>query len=813
MGIGGADDAPGDARRFRLLLAGDEAFQGLARGLVSDAVAVDACAEGDCAVACVRERLARDEPYDAALLSFGPDRDLAVLETAVRLRALDLDIELAVFLASDEAPPPETLRPLSPLHKTLLLTGTTAPAALRRLALSLVMRRREEAQSRQQLEQARTRVQEQSGELARANAELLAVTADRTRTQMELRGAEERFQVVAQLADEGMLTHYNDRIVDANPAAETLFGYAPGELAGKPLQVLFPPDAGLALAEAMRGDGGRPYSGECRRKDRSAFEAEAAFRRFSHRGKRLWLTLVRDVTAVVHARAAVRERERYHERLMDIAPVGLVVIDPRNRQIVDCNAEAARMMGLAKSALLGRKCQGALCGHDADECPLCDSEGGTIVSEELLTRSDGTQLPIYKSAVVITHQGRRRLIESFIDITERKRAELDRAELQAKLEQSQKLEALGRLAGGVAHDFNNLLTVIQGCNETLAEALPRDGELWQEVVQIGRAARQAAELTGQLLAFGRKQAIAPRVIDLNLVVADALKMVRRLIGEDIDLAFAPAPAPVTMRADAGQISQALINLAVNARDAMPEGGRVSIEVGRYAVLESGAPPHPQAPPGEYARLTVADNGVGMSEHVRERVFEPFFTTKDKGKGTGLGLATVYGIVKQHDGYVYAQSAPDKGSTFVLYFPWVDAPAEPTVPEATGTAPRGEEAVLLVEDEDMVRELTRRALERQGYTVLSAPDGPSAIQLCEREKAAIDLLLTDVIMPNMNGKELHARLSEARPNLRVLFMSGYPADIIGSHGMLEAGAAFLQKPFTIEALARRVRETLDRGRES
>ena len=381
--------------------------------------------------------------------------------------------------------------------------------------------------------------------------------------------------------------------------------------------------------------------------------------------------------------------------------------------------------------------------------------------------------------------------------------------LEAQLAQSQRLEAVGRLAGGVAHDFNNILTAIGGYTDLLlADMAPTDARR-QDVEEILRAAQRAAALTQQLLAFSRRQVMQPKVLDLNALVADIEKMLRRLIGEDILFATVLHPRTGNVRADPGQLEQVIVNLAVNARDAMPEGGRLTIETRSVELDESYRTEHPTVSPGPYVMLAVSDTGIGMDEETRTRIFEPFFTTKVRGKGTGLGLATVYGIVQQSGGHIWVYSEPGRGTTMRVYLPRVDAPADKL--ERPGDAPpqdlRGTETILLVEDEASVRAVTGQLLARNGYTVVEAADGPSALAL---DIPKLDLLLTDVVMPGMSGRELANQLTARRPGLRVLYMSGYTDDAVVRHGMLEPGLSYLEKPFRPDALLRKVRETLGRA---
>jgi signal transduction histidine kinase len=380
--------------------------------------------------------------------------------------------------------------------------------------------------------------------------------------------------------------------------------------------------------------------------------------------------------------------------------------------------------------------------------------------------------------------------------------------LEAQLSQSQKIEAIGRLAGGIAHDFNNLLMVISGQVEKLQEGLTSDHPLRRSVDSVAQAADRATGLTQQLLAFSRRQVLSPQVLNLNQVVRNVYGMLERVIGEDISCALALAPEVESVKADPHRLEQALLNLAVNARDAMPGGGTLTLSTANADLDEAYGRQHVGAKPGHYVMLAVSDTGCGMDAATQARVFEPFFTTKEVGKGTGLGLAMVYGIVKQSGGYIWVYSEVGVGTTFKIYLPVVHERHEEAVASApTGPVPRGTETILLVEDEDGVRELIEDILTAQGYRVLAASRGTEALQISEFVDGDIHLLVTDVVMPQMSGREVALRLAARRPKMRVLYLSGYTDDAISHHGIIEPGVAFLQKPFASADLARRIREVL------
>ena len=438
----------------------------------------------------------------------------------------------------------------------------------------------------------------------------------------------------------------------------------------------------------------------------------------------------------------------------------------------------------------------------------------TIYEVEAI-RKDGSRVPIEVSSRLIYENGVPMAVQgSARDITERKRAEEALRASQLQLQQSQKLEAIGQLAGGVAHDFNNMLTAIIGYTDLSLRRVGLENPIRRNLEETKKAAERAASLVRQLLAFSRKQILAPKVLDLNDVVKDMHKMLTRLIGENIKLATRLETDLGSVKADPCQVEQIIVNLVVNARDAMPRGGRVTIETANVALDVQTASKHVSVKPGEYVMLAVSDTGSGMDQETQARIFEPFFTTKEVGKGTGLGLSTVYGIVKQSGGNIWVYSEQGLGTVFKVYLPRIDnATASTVTKQAQETnAPRGTETILLVEDEDVVRGLARKILMQAGYNVLDAKGGDEAIRLCHANIGPIDPL-TDVVMPEISGKEVADRLLELRPSIRVLFMSGYTDEAIVQHGVLDANVKFIQKPFTWVALTKKVREVLNRKNHS
>jgi len=506
------------------------------------------------------------------------------------------------------------------------------------------------------------------------------------------------------------------------------------------------------------------------------------------------------------AQEGLRRSEMNFRSLVTNAPYGICRCDSTG-QLLDANPALLAMLGYSSPKELAGKHLGTLYADTQQWFELADHLRAAAPFNGLIVewmRKDGSAVVVRVSGRAVPSAGKGNTFELFAeDVTERRA-------LEQQLRQSQKMEAVGRLAGGIAHDFNNLLMVISGYSEFLLDRLGPEPALRTPAQEIANAAGRATSLTRQLLAFSRKQMLAPKILDLNGVVTENMKMLTRVIGEDIDLVMVPAAELGAVRADAGQIEQVIMNLAVNARDAMPSGGKLTIETSNVFVDEEHARFHPPLVPGNYVMLAISDTGAGMDSETQSRIFEPFFTTKGP-KGTGLGLSTVYGIVKQSGGYIWVYSEAGKGTTFKIYLPRVAELAQPDAlgaPSETAASEPGTETILLVEDEANLRYLARQFLEKQGYRVIDAADGAVAMQIAVAHEGMIHLLLTDVIMPGMNGRELAQRISEIRPNVKILYMSGYTENVIGRNGTLDAGVRLLQKPFTLRDLKSKVREVLD-----
>jgi len=514
------------------------------------------------------------------------------------------------------------------------------------------------------------------------------------------------------------------------------------------------------------------------------------------------------------AEAALRESEKEFQKFYDEAPVGYHELDTKGR-ITRVNRKELEMLGYTAGEMLGKPLWNFFVEEDTTRHVTMAKLAGDVsfhdTFERTFRRKDGTTLPVLVEDRLLRDKngqiiGIRSTVE---DITERRQTQEALRKSEEQLRQWQRVEAIGRLAGGVAHDFNNLLMTIKGCSELLLNAFDRRDPRREEVEEILKAGERATSLTRQLLAFGRRQVLQPQVLDLNSLVINMDKMLRRLIGEDIQLVTVLDQELWSVKVDPGMIEQVIMNLAVNSRDAMPNGGKLTIETANIIHDENYASRHISMKPGYYVMVAVSDNGCGMDKETQSHLFEPFFTTKEKGKGTGLGLSTVYGIIKQSGGNIWVYSEPDQGTTFKIYLPRVEKTAAVYKPKASSPpAPGGTETILLVEDEEAVRTMVSKILRNKGYTVLEAAHSEEAFEISERHEGPIHLMVTDVIMPQMSGPELAERLAPRLPEMKVLYMSGYPDNTIVQHGVLEPGTAFLQKPFTLNALESKVREVLD-----
>jgi PAS domain S-box-containing protein len=693
---------------------------------------------------------------------------------------------------------------------------------------------------------------------------------ERKRAEQALRESEERFRMFSEASSEGIVIHDRDQILECNNTAALLCGYDPSEVLGMPLFKFASPGSRETIRKHILAGYEDTYEAVALRKDGSTFPAEIIGKTFDYKDQKARLTRFRDITQRKQAEEAVHEADQRaiteYERLLDrVASLAQTLGTARNLatifralcEFVSASAPCSKLfISLYDAERHLHHTIYAWCeGEEADlskllPMPLTQSPhsraistGQIIITDDLemvigdeplahvkfgngahppqsslvvpivamgrvigVVEAQSTQLAAFKQE----HATAMRMAANLTAVAiENVRLFEREQEREAQLRQSHKMEAVGQLAGGVAHDFNNIVAVIMLQSELLLTQPDQSENSRRRIEEIRKASHRASGLTKQLLAFSRKQVLQPKVLDLNAIVSDMEKMLRRLIGEHIEFLTVPKAGLGQIKADRNQIEQVVMNLSINARDAMLNGGKLTIETADVELDDNYTAHHIGVEPGRYVMLGVSDTGTGMDALTQARIFEPFFTTKEQGKGTGLGLSTVYGIVKQSGGNIWVYSEEGLGTTFKVYLPRLDQVVEVGLPgEAQAALPQGTETILLVEDEEMIRKAAREILEVNGYRVLEASGGDEALMICREHKARIQLLMTDVVMPQMNGRELAERLASLRPELKVLYMSGYTDDAIVHHGVLDEGIAFLEKPFTAKALTHKVRELLD-----
>lgn len=658
------------------------------------------------------------------------------------------------------------------------------------------------------------RVEERTLDLARANEELQQEIAERKQAEAALKESEAKYRTIFENSGTALIFIEEDMTISlANKEFEKLSGYSSSEIEGKKGWVEFVEN--VDDAERMKeyhrmrriDPRSAPKTYEFRLRNRFSCIKDVVMTVTLMPGRKQSLGAILDITERKHAEVALAKARNFLDEIINSISDPVFVKDRKHRWIL-VNDAFCRFMGHGLSELLGKSDYDFVPQKEADIFWSKDEDvlltGAENINEEEFTDARGSVHTIVTKKTLYTdEEGEKYIVGIIRDITERKR-------LEQQLRQAVKMEAVGTLAGGVAHDFNNHMMAVIGYSELILQRIEAGSALQRDVQQIRKAGERAASLTKQLLSFSRRQVVQPKVLDLNAVMADMEKMLRRLIGEDIDLVSIPCPELGRVLADPDLIGQVIMNLAINARDAMPDGGKLTIETANVCLDEAYTRQHHGVEPGSFVLLALSDTGAGMDEATLSRIFEPFFTTKPRGKGTGLGLSVVYGIVKQSGGHIWAYSEPGRGTTFKVYLPRAEEESE-----RVGLRARceellggGTETVLVVEDEKTVRDLTCRILREHGYTVLEACNGQEGIGICIGRNGPIHLLITDVVMPGMSGRELARKIEKLRPATKVLYISGYTDKAIVHHGVLDAGTCFLQKPFTAAHLARKVREILN-----
>jgi PAS domain S-box-containing protein len=644
---------------------------------------------------------------------------------------------------------------------------------------------------------------------------LLGVLIDITEREKEaasLRKSEEKYRTLVEHSLQGLAIIREAKIIFCNGALTAMTGYSRVELLSSVdlLELIHPEDRGPVLNRLRDRMSGKPIPSDYeyrfvkRTGDIRWVEIHATL--IEYEGETAVQVACIDITDRKQAEKVLREAKEYLNQIINCIGDAIFVMN-REHKFILLNDAICRFTGSQREALLGMS--GPKPNSTESINSLWEQEeavfetGKELVTEDSFSDGQGnSRILMTKKSLLTDQDGNKQIVGISRDITEYKH-------LQAQFMQAQKMEAIGVLAGGVAHDFNNLLNVINGYSELVLEELKVDDPARKDLEQIREAGRHAAALTTQLLAFSRKQILQPEILSLNTAIVQMSSMLRRMIGEDIEIITKTQPDLGLINADPGQIQQIVMNLAVNARDAMPQGGKLTIETANVDYDADYAKDHPSVGEGAYVMMAITDNGIGMDAKTREHLFEPFFTTKEKGKGTGLGLSTIYGIVRQSNGFIWVYSEPGKGTTFKIYFPKLNLEAE-DVNTRKDSAPvyHGSETVLVVEDEQSVRALTCRVLRDRGYTILEAADGAEALVIAKYTTGKIDMVVTDVVMPGMTGKDLVVKLKSMRPDIKVLYTSGYTDTAIVHHGILNPDVAFLQKPFTVKNLAQKVREVIN-----
>ncbi len=635
----------------------------------------------------------------------------------------------------------------------------------------------------------------------------------------EIRSSEERFRSLIHSAQDGIVScDRSGRIFLVNRASENIFGYSSGEAENLSFLQLFEQELNNDFARVVNcfiDDGecletGKSFELVGLRKDGNSLPLEVSLSASGEKDSRVLTAMIRDISQRKQMLEQIATAKKEWEETFDTINDAITIHD-RDFNIIRANLAAEEMLGLDMQGILSHKCFRSYhgSGEPPMSCPSCQTaKTGVDSTTELYEPHLDKYLEIKALPRFDADRDLIGVVHVVRDITDRRKAEEQQEKLQNQLIQMQKMETVGRLAGGVAHDFNNILSAIIGYSELVLNELPQDSEVYQDVETIKESGEKAAVLTSQLLAFSRKQVLKMQTVDLNKVIEGMAKMLTRLMDENINLDLKLTPNIRNITADRGQLEQIILNLAVNSRDAMPNGGHLIIGTSEVLLEKDYVDQHPDARLGRHVLLSISDTGTGMTEEVKQQIFDPFFTTKERGKGTGLGLSTVYGIVKQHGSQVYVYSEPGKGTTFKIFFPASDDTVSGEPEMIQTTIPVGKETILLAEDDHAISRMIKSYLEPLGYKMLLAENGQEALMLSRSHNGKIDLLLTDVIMPQMDGQELANAIQQERPDIKIIFMSGYTDDVIAHHGVLDPDVNFIQKPITPSKLAQALEDVLD-----
>jgi PAS domain S-box-containing protein len=781
--------------------------------------------QGQEGVLLVKKALEAGLPYAMAFVDVRMPPGWDGVETTKRIWEIDSNLQIVLCTAYSDYSWREMFEKLGHRDGLLILKKPFDAVEAFQLAHTLTEKWWLHQQFRLRMEELESRVGDRTRQLQQTNQALQMEVAEHQRAEETLRllgSAVEQSKESIVITD-AEVNLPGPRILFVNPAFTKMTGYTAKEAIGQTPRILQGRRTDKTVLNRLRHnlEQGEAFEGETinYRKDGMEFNLEwqiapirDALGKTTH-----FVAIQRDITARKMAEQALHRLRNQHALILNSIGEGVHGLDVDGNIIFE-NPVSAAMLGYEIADLIGRPAHTTMHHSRPDgasypqiDCPIYSTlRDGQIrhVRNEVFWRKDGTSFPVeYTSAPLHDEDGRiTGVTVVFTNVTARKRFE-------AQLFQSQKLETVGKLSGGIAHEFNSILTAIIGQSELLLGDLPTGSPLTKNAIEISQAAGRAATLTRQLLAYGRKQILQPETLDLNRVLAGMQGMFRHLMGSDVDTQIVPGLGLQAVQADAGQIEQVIMNMAINAREAMPKGGKLTLETANVSFDQESVGRYPELKAGDYVMLAITDTGAGMSEEVKARVFEPFFTTKDIGEGTGLGLSTCYGIVKQSGGHISVYSEVGRGATFKIYLPQVQQQAQMAIPRLDSKElPRGTETILLVEDDPALREMAGTLLKRLGYTVWAAANGIEALSLKQQRNVGhIDLLFTDVVMPHMSGKELADRVQSLYPHTKILFTSAYTESAIVHQGVLNKGVALLQKPFTPSALARKLREILDQPR--